>query len=222
MNAYTPYIEFFPTYVDAVKFEVRQRGENIKSGHAHELASAFFGFKTYAAFKASDLNNAISPPKTLPDESESLLSDRWQKLEDKLSFTVDDDITRAVYNRLALFYNYEASRQGGAFLRALRQMKKNFDYERNLIMHSIYLDMEDITVFGDLAVGMDSFTERLYGLQEPEIFYICQGITALENPITSRFLENEMKPSIILGDPLANIIEFNTPGLFYQFIFDLK
>lgn len=222
MNAYTPYIEFFPTYVDAIKHELALRGEKIKSGHAHEIASAFFGFNTYAALKASGLNKAVKPPQIKTDGYFPVVQNRWKKLEEKLSFPVDDEIIALTYNRLALFYIYESKIEGGAFLRALRQIKENFDYKRNIVMHSIYLDREDLTVFLDIALKMNYSSHRVYPLNKSEAGCIRDAIDIFDSPITEDLLKSEMKPPIIMGDPLANIIEFKNPGVFQEFIFNLK
>lgn len=217
MNSNKMYSPFFPSYVDVLVEELSSNGIKIKRTHAHELVATFFGFKSYAAFKSQRLDDQYKSP-TSAIESDDALLERAQKLESNLGFPVTDDLINLIYSSLLGLYSYESSQIGGAFIRALRQMKDNLYPNTRVFEGSIFLDIDDLTVFGDIASSDDFEPSLLYPLDYPEIFYIVKGIEAFNSQLTKDHLELEMKPPIVLGDVLANIIEWYSPGKVETFI----
>lgn len=155
------YSPFFPSVISLLKLEYRS-GVVIKTSHAHEIASAFFGYKTYAAAKSAKLHEKVgifntNLGNTTPEfqffvqqHPEAAVS-RLNKLRPDMQVEQVEE----VINRLKTFYELESDLTNGFIARITRQLRSVFDRKNQTFNYSVWTTDEDWKFACEIVISND-------------------------------------------------------------------
>lgn len=161
------YIPFFPSIVSSIRSDY-VNGLPIKSGHAHEIASAFFGYKSYSAAKAEGLDKQIGiflpSNRGKTPQFQFYIAPCVEVAEAriyKLLPNISDYQVEEIISRLNSFYDFECDKVNGFVSRISRQLAELYDKETSRFEHYVLVTDEDWIIANEI-IFRDDFIPHSY------------------------------------------------------------
>lgn len=205
-NVLESYPPFYNEFVELVKIPFQEN--KIRSSHAHEIVSAYFGYKSKSAATSAKIhqqigifsdadNNLTSYAKFNLQPNAALASARINKLIPALN----DQYLDEILNRLDYMYGLESNVVSGFCCRMARQLKNRYSKEHQCFIGSALLIEEDRDICTKITL-LDSYTPHSY-ISLP---YFEFEVLTVSKPLTAGDKLHEINIDIIV-----NVLHFLNP-----------
>tara|TARA_Y100000310_G_scaffold334398_1_gene414089 strand:+ start:3397 stop:4062 length:666 start_codon:yes stop_codon:yes gene_type:complete len=161
------YAPFFPFLVASIRSGYSE-GIDVKSSHAHEIAAAFFGYRSYSAAKNAGLDKQIGIFLPLNQGKTPQFRFYTQTFVDtaksricKLLPNISDNQVIEIINRLDYFYELECDKVDGFIARISRQLAVLYDIESGEFENYVFVSDEDWMIANEI-VFLDDYIPNTF------------------------------------------------------------
>lgn len=208
------YMPFLPCLIKLL----RQKHDDevlLKSGHAHEIASAYFGFKSYASAKTAKLNQQIG---IFPQADKNLTTHVQFFIKPELTIAkirinkllpeLTNCQTEKILSRLDDFYIYESGTYSGFVARLTRQLSIQYNRDQKDFSGSALMTYGDWRIANEIVFGDDYIPQTFcsYPLSDFEVIGKAEPLLVGDHLYQCNI------------DTMANIINFVDPTRFDSLI----